>query len=448
MTPGLPQKILSAADSAKYKSFTLSNYQSLPQVAALSKEQRFAIEVVGRILPFKTNSYVVNELIDWQHAPDDPLFVLNFPQAEMLDSDHFNEMADLLRKEAGKDEVQACARRIREELNPNNAGQLTNRPALAGEILPGVQHKYDETVLFFPGHGQTCHAYCTYCFRWPQFVGASDQRFAMRETEKLIEYLKLHPEVSDLLITGGDPMVMRASTLASYLNPLLAADLPHLRSIRFGSKALSYWPHRFVSDGDADDLLAVFAKIVDSGRHLALMAHFNHPRELETPMVQAAISRIRGVGAQIRTQSPLLANINNDPDLWARMWQNQVELGCIPYYMFVARNTGANRYFSVPLARAGQVYKAAISQVSGLARTVRGPSMSANPGKVQMVGVSTVAGEKVFVLQMLQGRNSEWVGQPFFAAYDEEAVWLNDLKPAFGADRFFYEDELAEMGRQ
>ena len=447
MTPGLPQKVLSAANTTKYKSYTLSNYQNLPQLAALGKEERFAIEVVGRILPFKTNSYVVDELIDWQQAPDDPLFILNFPQAGMVDSRHFNEMADLLRKEAGKEEIQVCARRIRDELNPDAAGQLTNRPSLAGEILPGMQHKYDETVLFFPGHGQTCHAYCTYCFRWPQFVGGADQRFAMRETEKLIAYLKDHPEVSDLLITGGDPLVMRASTMASYINPLLAADLPHLRSIRFGSKSLAYWPHRFVSDGDADELLALFAKIVDSGRHLAFMAHFNHPRELATPMVQAAISRLRGVGAQIRTQSPLLANINNDPDLWARMWQAQVELGCIPYYMFVARNTGANPYFSVPLVRARQVYREAITQVSGLARTVRGPSMSAYPGKIQVVGVSEVAGEKVLVLQMLQGRNSDWVGRPFFAAYDEKAVWLNDLKPAFGADRFFYEDELNEKGR-
>jgi len=115
--------------------------------------------------------------------------------------------------------------------------------------------------------------------------------------------------------------------------------------------------------------------------------------------------------------------------------------------MFVARNTGANPYFSVPLVRARQVYREAITQVSGLARTVRGPSMSAYPGKIQVVGVSEVAGEKVFVLQMLQGRNSDWVGRPFFAAYDEKAVWLNDLKPAFGADRFFYEDELNEKGR-
>ena len=126
------------------------------------------------------------------------------------------------------------------------------------------------------------------------------------------------------------------------------------------------------------------------------------------------------------------------------MWQKQVELGCIPYYMFVVRDTGAQHYFGIPLVKAYEIFKDAVKNVSGLARTVRGPSMSATPGKVQIDGVSEVNGKKVIVARMLQGRNPDWVNKPFFAEYDENAIWLDDLKPAF-EPKFFFEDELTKM---
>jgi L-lysine 2,3-aminomutase len=238
---------------------------------------------------------------------------------------------------------------------------------------------------------------------------------------------------------------MSAKILASYLEPLIQAGLPNLRRIRIGTKALAYWPYKFVSDDDTEDLLGLFRKVSDAGLHLALMAHFNHPRELEPDVVRVAIRRIRETGAEIRTQSPVLRHINDDPEVWARMWGMQVDLGCIPYYMFVARDTGAQHYFSVPLERAWQIFREAYQQVSGLCRTVRGPSMSANPGKIQLLGVSEAKGEKIFTLRFLQGRNPDWVQRPFFAAYDDKATWLDDLKPAFGEERFFFEEEMEQL---
>ena len=107
--------------------------------------------------------------------------------------------------------------------------------------------------------------------------------------------------------------------------------------------------------------------------------------------------------------------------------------------MFVERDTGAKKYFEVPLVRCWEVFREAVQQVSGLARTVRGPSMSATPGKVEILGVQQIAGKKVFVLRFLQGRDPDWVGRPFFAKYDPQATWLNELRPAFGADSFFFE---------
>ncbi len=425
----------------KYQPYFLKNYHKIPQIKRLSAQQRFDIEVVARVLPFRTNNYVINELIDWDHFETDPIYILNFPQKEMLKPQHYDRIATLLRSAASEAEVLLVANKIREELDPHPAGQLTkNRPMLNGEILKGVQHKYRETMLFFPSQGQTCHAFCTFCFRWPQFTGIADYKFGMSEIRPVIEYLRQHPDISDILLTGGDPLFMKTKVLAGYIEALLAADLPNLKTIRIGSKSLGYWPYRFTTDEDADQLMKLFRKIVDSGKHLAIMAHFNHHRELETPAVQRAIQRILKTGAQIRTQSPVMKNINDDPRVWATMWQRQVELGLIPYYMFIARNTGAQHYFSIPLEKAWQIFREAYQTVSGIARTVRGPVMSCDPGKVQVLGVDEIAGEKVYMLRSIQNRNPDHVLRPFFAKYDPAAVWFDQLSPAFGEEKFFFEE--------
>jgi len=433
----------SVDETTSIKSYTLMNFRTIPQIQQMSEETQFQMEVVGNVLPFKTNNYVVEQLIDWDNIPNDPMYVLTFPQKGMLIPEHYDKMASTLRSGADKKEIARVANDIRLQLNPHPAGQMElNVPQLKdGTKLYGMQHKYDETCLFFPSQSQTCHAYCTFCFRWPQFVGMDEMKFAMREGEQLVQYLKEHPEISDVLFTGGDPMIMKASMFSVYTDALLDAKLPNLKTIRIGTKAVSYWPYKFLTDSDADETLKNFEKIVKSGTHLAIMAHFNHLAELSTDPIKEAIKRIRNTGAQIRTQSPLLAHINDDANMWAEMWQKQVSLGCIPYYMFVVRDTGAQQYFGVPLVKAEKIFRTAFRKVSGLARTVRGPSMSATPGKVHVLGVSEINGQKVMALQLLQGRESEWVGVPFFAKYDENAIWLDDLKPAFG-ERFFFEDEL------
>ncbi|MBS2212610.1 lysine 2,3-aminomutase [Carboxylicivirga mesophila] len=430
----------------KYQIYALHNYRQIPQIERLSEEDIFSIEVVGTVLPFKTNSYVVNELIDWDNYKEDPIFILNFPQKGMLDEEDFNHMAKVLKSGADKATIKIEANKIREKLNPHPAGQMEyNVPELNGVKLTGVQHKYDETMLFFPAQGQTCHAYCTFCFRWPQFTNMDEMKFAMKEIDYVIEYLKQHPEITDLLITGGDPMVMKGQMLDAYLSALVEANIPHLKNIRIGSKTLGFWPYRYLTDSDADEVLNAFKKVTDAGISLAFMAHFNHYRELETEAVQAAIKKIRATGAQIRTQSPLLNNINAKPEIWSTMWQMQVSLGLIPYYMFIARDTGAQKYFGVSLADAWKVFQKAYQNVSGICRTVRGPSMSCTPGKVRIVGVSEIKGEKVYTLEFIQGRESNWVARPFFAKYDAQAKWMDDLVPAFGADEFFFEQEFSDM---
>jgi len=426
----------------KLQTFALHNYRSISQLAKYGLAVEEAINVVGHVLPFKTNNYVINELINWDNALEDPMFKLTFPQRHMLSANHYSLMWNCLMGTTNKATINQVANKIRMELNPHPAGQLSlNVPMLDGEPLHGIQHKYRETVLFFPTQGQTCHAYCTFCFRWPQFVGMDEWKFAAREAENLYNYIRNDSAITDILFTGGDPMVMKTRILKNYLQRFLDEPLEHVKHIRFGTKALAYWPYRFTSDDDADELLGLFEALIAKGIHVTIMAHFSHPVELQTEVVKLAIQRLRNTGVQIRTQSPVLNHINNHPDIWRDMWREQVQLGCVPYYMFIPRDTGAQDYFSIPLAEAWKIFRTAYSQVSGICRTVRGPSMSCTPGKIQVLGVSEVSGEKVFVLRMLQGRDPDWVARPFFAKFDADATWIDDLVPAFNEPSFFFELE-------
>ena len=432
----------------KMKFYGLKDIDRIPQLQMLSKEERFAIKVVSNVLPFRTNNYVVEELIDWNNIPNDPMFQLTFMQKDMLSKEQFDWMAEVLINTSSPHEIKQTAEEIRLELNPHPAGQMTlNVPELNDEEVPGVQHKYRETCLIFPSSGQTCHAYCTFCFRWAQFVGMNELRFATDESGRFQRYIKNHKELTDILITGGDPMIMNLNNLKEYIEPFLQPEFDHIRTIRIGTKSVAYWPYRFVTDKDSDGILRLFEKVVSSGKHLAIMGHYNHWVELSTDVAKEAVRRIRNTGAQIRTQSPLIKHVNDDPDVWTRMWKDQVKLGCIPYYFFVERNTGAKEHFEIPLVRAFQIFSEAYKQVSGVARTVRGPSMSALPGKVAIEGISEINGQKVFVLNILQGRNPDWCKKPFFAKYNPNATWLSDLQPAFGEEKFFYQDELNELIR-
>jgi KamA family protein len=440
------QQVIPSARSAGrgFHAYSAKHLDMLVQRAGLAPDERLAVRAVASVLPFRTNAYVIENLIDWDAAPDDPIYRLVFPQADMLPAADVQRLADLIRGDAPPQSLRAAVHEIRMRLNPHPAGQLLlNAPSLHGRPLPGLQHKYPETVLFFPRQGQTCHAYCTYCFRWAQFVDEPDLKMATDDVETLVAYLGEHPEVTSVLITGGDPMIMGEPVLRRYLEPLLDPRLDHVESIRIGTKSLSYWPQRFVSDPDADATLRLFSEVVDSGRTLALMAHFSHPRELEPSMLTQAVRRIRSTGAVIRTQAPLIRSINDAPATWRAMWRTQVRLGMIPYYMFVERDTGPQDYFAVPLARGYEIFRDAYQGVSGLARTVRGPSMSATPGKVCVDGVTEAAGIKVFVLRMIQARHPSLVGTPFFARFDPAATWLTDLEPVF-ADRFPFEPSRYE----
>jgi len=326
-----------------YRQINIKNFTHDKHILKLPKEIREEIKIVSHVLPFRANNYLTEELIDWSNSDNDPIFHLVFPQRAMLKPHHYDKIRKAISDNNSSEVIAQTANMIRAELNPHPAGQkCLNVPYYNNKPLSGVQHKYRETVLFFPSSGQTCHAFCTFCFRWPQFIGKTSLKFSAKESHELVKYLIVHHEVTDVLFTGGDPMFMNVNVLKKYIAPLLESiHKTNIQTIRIGTKSLSFWPYRYVSDKDSDDILNLFDNIVQKGINLAIMVHFSHPRELSTEIVKEAIKRIRNTGAQIRTQSPILKHINDDADIWSEMWRKQVNLNCIPYYMFMARDTGA-----------------------------------------------------------------------------------------------------------
>ncbi|WEX74773.1 lysine 2,3-aminomutase [Sinorhizobium numidicum] len=417
----------------KFRAYTAAQFQASEHWKNLNESLRGTFLATTKVLPFRVNDYVLQNLIDWDSVPNDPMFQLLFPQPGML-SERDLWIVGRAMDGGSLEELNAAVGEIRRGLNPHPAGQMThNVPTMGDEAVDGIQHKYRETVLFFPSAGQTCHSYCTFCFRWPQFVGDVSLRFQAKQSDELVQYLKTHPEVTDVLITGGDPMVMSSRSLERFITPILKET--SVSTIRIGSKALTYWPFRFISDDDTKDLLSLFRQVVDSGRHLAFMAHFNHPREMKPSPVGEAIEAIRSTGAVIRTQAPILRHINDSPDAWAELWNESVRSGCVPYYMFVERDTGPSEYFKIPLVEVLQIFQQAYRRVSGLARTVRGPIMSATPGKVQIDGILEFAGRRMLQLQFLQARDPAAARQPLLAEYDETACWFDELKLLALAER-------------
>jgi KamA family protein len=427
-----------ASARGEMRTYDRRRLKDIPQLQKLAPEMVEGIDLVARVLPFKVNQYVLDELIDWDNVPNDPIFRLTFPQREMLAGEDAERLAYLV-KNKGPEDVDEFVEHLRGKMNPHPADQQLNAPFFEGTRLTGLQHKYRETVLFFAKHGQTCHSYCTFCFRWPQFVrAAAAPKFEANDGAELHAYLRRHEEVSDLLLTGGDPMIMNARRLREYLEPLLHPSLGHVQTIRIGTKALTYWPYRFLSDPDTESLLDLFRELIDGGKNIALMAHINHWREISTDAAQRAVRRLKQIGIVIRSQAPILRHINAEAETWRRNWNDQARLGIVPYYMFVERDTGPRGYFQLPLAQSLGIYREAISGVSGIARSARGPTMSAGPGKIEVLGTIEIGTEKFFLLTFTQARKVEWLRKPFLAKYSESACWLDHLEPPDGQNEFFF----------
>ncbi|MET9540625.1 lysine 2,3-aminomutase [Streptomyces sp. NPDC006553] len=389
-------------------------------------------DVVGRVLPFRVGSHAADELIDWSHAPDDPLFRLLVPHRDLLAPADFAAVEQTLR-DGDRDRLRLVVDGLCERLDPHPAG----RDAEA------VRHTYPGTLLVLPDLRRSCPAHCASCFRRPLYAGDPALGRARGGPEAMTARLARHPDVTDVVLDGEDPLAMRAAELDAYLSPLLAA--PQVRTIRIRTRAVIHAPERFlaVSEGAAaDDLLRVLERVVAAGRDLSLLLHLTHPRELDPTPTRRAVARVLETGAAIRTEAPVLRHVNDDAGVWARMWREQTALGLVPYRMLVERGAGARRCFGLPLAEVVDVHAEAVRQwAQGLAPVVGGPVMSTELGALVVDGVVRIGQGPAFALRALRARDPALAGAVAYARFDPAARWWDELTPYGPRDRILIPGE-------
>ena len=353
--------------------------QYTTKVAALDglpAAEREALEPVGDRYAFRVNDYYA-ALIDWAD-PADPIRQLVVPRTEELD----------------------------------DYGALDASDEAAVTVAHGAQHKYQDTALLLCN--EVCSAYCRYCFRKRLFMNDNDE--ATTDIAAGLDYIGEHPEITNVLLTGGDPLLMSTRRLDSIFTRLRA--IPHVRIIRIGSKLPAFDPYRILNDSE---LRAAFRKHSGGDRRIYLMAHFDHPREL-TPAAEAGIEAALDAGVICINQCPLIRGVNDDSRVLADLYSRLSYVGCPPYYLFQGRPTAGNAPYEVPVRRGWEIFRDALSAGSGLARRAR-YVMSHSTGKVEILAVT----EGLAYLRYHQARDPQDLGRVFVRQCSNTAGWLDEM---------------------
>jgi lysine 2,3-aminomutase len=352
--------------------------RTVDQVANIPESEREKLRKVAERYVFRANDYYLN-LINWDD-PNDPIKQLIIPRTEEL----------------------------------NDWGQLDASSESLVTVTRGVQHKYPHTVLLLCN--EVCGAYCRYCFRKRLFMDENDE--VTLDVSAGLRYIADNPQVSNVLLTGGDPLLMSTRRLSEIFEALRA--IPHVRIIRIGSKIPAFDPWRILRDEALQD---TFRKYSLPDRRIYLMAHFDHPRELTEPAVAGIDTYLRN-GVICVNQCPLIAGVNDDPRVLTELYQRLAWMGCPPYYLFQGRPTAGNEPYAVPIVRGWEIFHTALRQGSGLSRRPR-YVMSHETGKVEILAVD----DEHIYLRYHRAKDPANRGRFMIYKRDDEACWLDDLEP-------------------
>ncbi len=252
-------------------------------------------------------------------------------------------------------------------------GSLDTSGEHENTVVPGFQHKYEQTGLLLAT--DRCASYCRYCFR-KRIVGQESSEIA-NEFAQIVEYIGSHLEMTNVLISGGDPFVLRTGKLHGILDYLL--PFTHLKSIRFGTKMLAYAPKRF----EDPELGALFQRIHEAGKTAVIVTHFDHIGEISLD-AERSIQSLRSHGVQFLNQSVLLAKVNDDPEILASTFATCHQMGIHPYYLFQSRPVKGASHFQVPLDRGLEIAHGVSQRLSGVQKTFK-YIMSHYTGKIELL---------------------------------------------------------------
>jgi KamA family protein len=336
------------------------------------------LEKVANKFPFGTNSYYLG-LIDWSD-PADPIRKIIIPSPEELE-------------EWGT-------------ADPSNEARYT--------VAPGLEHKYGDTALFLLS--DLCGGRCRYCFRKRLFM--SEQEHAtLKDYRPAVEYIRAHPEVNNVLLTGGDPLRLKTSDLREVLAAL--RKIEHVQVIRIGTRMPVFNPYRVIDDPTVSAMIKEFST---SEKRLYFMLHFCHPREITKEAI-AGVNILLESGAILCNQNPLIHGVNDSPDILAELYNKLSFIGVSPYYTFQMRPAIGNKPFAVPLVRAYRVFQQARARISGTAKRAIFV-MSHAMGKIEVVGLD----DSFIYLRHHRAPNPEDCGNLIVVRRNDTGYWLEDFE--------------------
>ncbi|MEW9106823.1 KamA family radical SAM protein [Paenibacillus sp.] len=347
----------------------------IDKVTQLPETERKRLKQITEKFVFRVNDYYLN-LIDWKD-PNDPIRKLVIPNTGEL-------------KEYGRWDA---------------SDEDTNY------VVPGCQHKYSSTALLIVS--EVCGAYCRYCFRKRLF--RNDVQEAMSDVNPGLSYIAEHPEINNVLLTGGDSLILATPKLRKILQRL--RDIPHVKIIRLGSKLPVFNPMRIYED---ELLLETIREFSTPDHRIYVMAHINHPREI-TEEAKRGFQELHDAGAIVVNQTPVLRGINDDAEVLGELLDKLSWAGVTPYYFFINRPVAGNSEFVLSLKEAYQLVEEAKAKTSGLGKRVR-LSMSHTSGKIEILAIEN---GKAF-LKYHQSREGNY-GKFMMLDCPDDAAWFDDL---------------------
>jgi len=264
--------------------------------------------------------------------------------------------------------------------------------------IPGLQHKYRETVLLFVA--EDCHSTCDWCFRKRLFEGEALSDDVVVDPKEALKYLRAHREVRSVLLSGGDALLAEPALLEKLLHG--TGRIGHLHDVRLGTRALVHQPRRY-------------ARMVPrtEAKKLYLVLHVVRPEEVR-PALAKVVKQFSEYTFYVQT--PLLRDINDDPRLLADLWYACAEAGLQPYYVFGCRTTRGNQRYTLSFSEGHDVFSAAQSLCTGVVKPCR-YVMSTGSGKWEIIGREY----DEIILRCHQGVNPLMVGM--IRRVEPDAVW-------------------------